>query len=510
MGIKKTSSRTSANQTTSSAVAETVNTVLIAPASVTRSASGGSIGGTSITGIIVTDSAYNNKTATAIDVNGGYIKIIGSGFKTGCNVYVQGTAAISSTFVSSTEVRAQIGAVTSGVYHLYVVNTDNSGAVFLTGVKSSILPTWTTTSPLPTNFADTVFTINLAATSDSTVSYALSSGNTLPTGITIAANGVLSGSVTGISNNTTYSFYVDAADVELQTISKTFDITIAVGIPIDYLIVAGGGSGGTGYYGGGGGAGGFLDGSATAALGGTYTIVVGAGGVGTTTQTLRGGNGGNSSVSGSGINTLTGIGGGGGGSRNNDSTAGTFACSGADGGSGGGVGFSYPGTTIAGSAKGGDALQPGSASGGYGFKGGGEKDPALGYRLDGQGGGGAGAAGSSVDQASDNGGIGRQSSITGSAVYYAGGGGGSYPSPGTGGTGGGGAGYSGLGTTNTGGGGGGANGNNVQGGSGGSGVIILRYSSLIAAASSTTGSPTITVAGGYRTYKFTSSGSITF
>jgi hypothetical protein len=50
-----------------------------------------------------------------------------------------------------------------------------------------------------------------------------------------------------------------------------------------------------------------------------------------------------------------------------------------------------------------------------------------------------------------------------------------------------------------------------SGGVGGSdGVVAIRYADSIAAASATTGSPTITVAGGYRVYKWTSSGSITF
>jgi hypothetical protein len=60
------------------------------------------------------------------------------------------------------------------------------------------------------------------------------------------------------------------------------------------------------------------------------------------------------------------------------------------------------------------------------------------------------------------------------------------------------------GTTNTGGGGG------AGSGLGGSGIVILRYPDTYAAATSTTGSPTITVAGGYRVYRFTASGSITF
>jgi hypothetical protein len=41
-------------------------------------------------------------------------------------------------------------------------------------------------------------------------------------------------------------------------------------------------------------------------------------------------------------------------------------------------------------------------------------------------------------------------------------------------------------------------------------VVVVRYLDSYPAASATTGSPTITVTGGYRTYIWTSSGSITF
>ena len=50
----------------------------------------------------------------------------------------------------------------------------------------------------------------------------------------------------------------------------------------------------------------------------------------------------------------------------------------------------------------------------------------------------------------------------------------------------------------------------TPGGAGGTGVVIIRYLSGYDAAVSTTGSPTVTVAGGYRVYKWTGSGSITF
>jgi hypothetical protein len=80
---------------------------------------------------------------------------------------------------------------------------------------------------------------------------------------------------------------------------------------------------------------------------------------------------------------------------------------------------------------------------------------------------------------------------------------------GSGGLGGGGTAYGGGGTDNTGGGGGGGAGF-VSGQAGGSGIVIIRYLNTYPDATSTTGSPTFTNTGGYKIYKFISSGTITF
>jgi hypothetical protein len=137
--------------------------------------------------------------------------------------------------------------------------------------------------------------------------------------------------------------------------------------------------------------------------------------------------------------------------------------------------------------------------------------------------GGAGSAGGNATGAvAGNGGAGVVSSISGSPIQYAGGGAGGLDGTGAlplGGAGGGNGGIkSGAGAVNppattglanTGGGGGGST-QGVGAAGGGSGIVILRYPSYLAPATSTTGSPTYYQAVGYNVYVFNSSGTITF
>jgi len=249
-----------------------------------------------------------------------------------------------------------------------------------------------------------------------------------------------------------------------HTFTSTDTFVVTKPLTVDYLVVAGGGGAGqapgsgSNYGTGGGGAGGFRT-SAGQSGGGasaesklyllptSYAVAIGAGGAAGSTPGAT--NGSNSSFS-----TITSIGGGAGFySTANVSTGGVGA-----GGSGGGnsydtySGYSYGAGTANQGYNGGTGNTAGTTAGS---------------------GGGAGGAGG-VDS---NGGVGVQSSISGTATYYAGGGAAGSTTARTGGSGGGGN-QNTSGLVNTGGGGGGKYGfgtASTSSGAGGSGIVIIRY-----------------------------------
>jgi hypothetical protein len=283
-------------------------------------------------------------------------------------------------------------------------------------------------------------------------------------------NWVTIGYTTATGGTVTY-----AGGYTIHTFTTSGTFTVYSAGDIELLVVAGGGGGGSG----GGGAGGMITASKSVTTG-TYAITVGPGGTGG-----GGGSSGGKTNPTSGGNSValgyTAIGGGYGGGG---SIAGRL---GATGGSGGGHGYDINTATrsigTSGQGNGGGRASVGGLGGAGG-------------------GGGAGGAGNDGNEIyGGNGGIGAQSSITGTATYYAGGGGGglnqndnvTYARPsgqtygGFGGQGGGGTGttygyasggttvYASPGTDNTGGGGGGTDPELDTGGDGGDGIVIIRY-----------------------------------
>jgi len=244
----------------------------------------------------------------------------------------------------------------------------------------------------------------------------------------------------------------------------------------DILVVGGGGGGGYSYSAGGGGGGGYVYLQNISVPSGSYNINVGSGGAGGINGASPagwGGNGANSSITGT-INYIAlGGGGGAGGSAFNYPTPITGI--GSNGGSGGGG--TYPVTSGVYPA-GGTSTQFST----YGYGNGGNGNPYTSQI----GGGGGGASG--VIKGSGTGNDGLANSIIGSSITYAGGGGGGndFTTIYQGGSGGGGAGSNGSGTNvppvagtdGLGGGGGGARGGGTGvAAKGGSGIVIIRYKS---------------------------------
>jgi hypothetical protein len=277
---------------------------------------------------------------------------------------------------------------------------------------------------------------------------------------------------------------------------------------INYLAIGGGGSGGnateggTVQQGGAGGAGGLIVGTIgptykqpNSIYGYTITITVGAGGQPIAQSAgsagNAGNNGNNTTISGEffTLGTLTAYGGGtgGGGAQNSSQDAG-------NGGSGGGQG-GYTGGNY---HVGGSATQSGSTYGGYGNNGGtaiggGTSEVGGGGGAGGAGTAGAGGAGLFVNVASDSsyaGTYGRGGGLVSNRLVVVGAADG-YGSGGNGG-------YAGL-----------PNPSNL-GGVGNNGVAIFWYSSDYPKPALISGTYTTTKENGYRIYKFTGNGTMTF
>lgn len=187
-----------------------------------------SVGGATITAVAITDSNYAVVDDTAVATTGGYIKLTGSGFKTGCVVYVAGTAASTTTFVSSTEVRAAIGANSSNTHTIYLLNTDGSAAFYLSGLAVSGVPTWSTDATLPAAYEQAAsYSQALTATGDATITYSLKAGSNLPTGVTLnSSTGALSGTTPADTGSTTYTFTIIASDGQNQDTERLFSLTV--------------------------------------------------------------------------------------------------------------------------------------------------------------------------------------------------------------------------------------------------------------------------------------------
>jgi hypothetical protein len=248
------------------------------------------------------------------------------------------------------------------------------------------------------------------------VTHSISAGS-LPTGMTInASTGVLSGNVTAVVSDTTYTFTVSATD-GVNTTTRQFSILVKAPVTLIYntaqttswtaptglykltraILIGGGGGGssGNGQWAAGGGGAGFVNVINVSVVPGTsYTLTVAALGAGATSCGSNGGNGANTSAFGNiaygGRGGLVGPSAGIAGSflittgTNSGSANGTNGDASTGDGSGGG-GTNGGGSTYGTGATGVSNGNPGNHASGYGNGGGGGHSCQGGHRGGGNG-----------------------------------------------------------------------------------------------------------------------------
>jgi hypothetical protein len=182
------------------------------------------ISGPRISNVQIADSAYNTLDDTAANIGGGYIIINGQSFNSAAQVLIDQTPATTITWVSNTQIRAQVPAAAEGTSRsVYVINPDGSLALLVNGLTYSAFPAWSTGSTLTSFEALVPISIQLSAPTAN--NYTLAASNTLPSSVILYANGLIAGTVAA-NTTTNYNFTVIAKDNENQDTSRSFTLPI--------------------------------------------------------------------------------------------------------------------------------------------------------------------------------------------------------------------------------------------------------------------------------------------
>jgi|TARA_B100001741_G_scaffold312934_1_gene317532 hypothetical protein len=176
----------------------------------------------SVTPSVITNDATNVVIAGANFQEVPFVDAINS--STGAIV-----TANSVTFTSASSITANFTLPVDGTYFIRIENNDGlavrSGSAILT---VSDLPSWTTSAGSLGTVAATG-SVNFTVAATDATSYAKTSG-TFPGGVSInAGTGVISGTESGSTATTTYSFTIRATDAQAQTADRAFTITISHG-----------------------------------------------------------------------------------------------------------------------------------------------------------------------------------------------------------------------------------------------------------------------------------------
>ena len=195
------------------------------------------IDGSQLTGVAETKPAITSISPNTIDNTQTEIVITGTNFEITPNVELISTTggitlADTITRNSATQLTINATLTVDGTYFIRIENP-NGLAVRSSNALLTVsdAPTWSTSAgSLGSIAAGSSASFTVSATSDSAVTYSITSG-ALPGGLSLnSSTGAITGTESGATQETNYNFTVTATDAESQTAPRAFTITVSVGI----------------------------------------------------------------------------------------------------------------------------------------------------------------------------------------------------------------------------------------------------------------------------------------
>ena len=183
-----------------------------------------------------TGPTFTSISPSVIDNTSSSITITGTGFVSIPLVEAVNTTsgaritASSVAFTSATSLTATFTISIDGTYNIFIQNPDGEAISSGSVLTVSDGPAWSTgAGTLGTFSAGEAISSTVTATGDAPITYSKTSG-TFPGGLSLnTSTGVISGTESGATATTQYSFTIRASDAQSQTADRAFTMTISVG-----------------------------------------------------------------------------------------------------------------------------------------------------------------------------------------------------------------------------------------------------------------------------------------
>lgn len=194
-----------------------------------------------VSNVIYTDSGYNTVAANAGATSNAYFRIIGTGFSQGSTIFLSNgiisNITANTTYISSTEFRANVPAIALGPYTVHVISSAGSVGMYYSSTLFEPYPTWSSSTLLysgqPSSVSTNVYPLTSAVSSTLPITFALTAGNTLPAGLTLFSNGAIIGSFT--QTQSLQSYFANIIVTNLYNESTTANITLTVNINDQFI-----------------------------------------------------------------------------------------------------------------------------------------------------------------------------------------------------------------------------------------------------------------------------------